>query len=255
MPTHITLPLQSDPAARFPGYPHRALEASLYTWLVAADPVLATRVHEAPGLKPFTIPPLSRRNGTLCYTFCLLDDDLWPPLEAALRSDALHPTVAIADDRWPVLPEGWTVRQQTYPELVVGAAVATRFAFRFRSPTSFRTQDMHYPLPDAVLAFQSWLGRWNVYAPASLRLNVNTLDLVAAHVAISRHHLQTHVVSFDRYAQVGFVGGVTYQVIKRRLLDDDLLRRLNVLADYAPYCGTGHKTTQGMGWTERTDRP
>ena len=29
---------------------------------------------------------------------------------------------------------------------------------------------------------------------------------------------------------------------------------LNALADYAFFCGTGHKTTQGMGQTRRLDR-
>jgi len=135
--------------------------------------------------------------------------------------------------------------------LVVSSGTDTRFALRFRSPTSFRSQDMHYPLPDPVLAFQSWLTRWNVFAPEGLRLNVNTLDLVSAHVAVSRHRIETRAVTFDRFTQVGFVGRVTYQVVKRRLLNDELLRRFNVLAGYAPFCGTGHKTTQGMGRTQR----
>jgi CRISPR-associated endoribonuclease Cas6 len=110
---------------------------------------------------------------------------------------------------------------------------------------------MHYPLPDPVLAFQSWLLRWNAFAPEQLRLNVNTLDLVSAHIAVSRHRIETCAVRFDRFTHIGFVGRVTYHVVKRRLLDDDLLRRFNILADYAPFCGTGHKTTQGMGHTQR----
>ena len=253
MPTHLTLPLHAAPDAPFPATPHRALMGALYRWLEAAYPALAAGVHDLPGPKPFTVAPLSRREDSrpeegLVFTCALLDDALWPPLEAALRRGA---TVAIGDDRWPVLADGWRVEQRSYPELVVESGLETRLAFRFCSPTSFRSQEMHYPLPDPVLVFQSWLGRWNAYAPESLRLNVNTLDLVAAHVAISRHHLRTVAVRFDRYTQVGFVGGVAYQVVKPRLLGDDLLRRLNILAAYAPYCGTGHKTTQGMGWTER----
>ena len=250
MPTHLTLPLHHPPGAPYPAAPHRALMGALYHWLDAAGPALAARVHDAPGPKPFTVAPLSRQEDTLVFTCTLLDDALWPPLEAVLNAPR-PPAIAIGDDRWPVQSDGWRVEQCSYPELVVRAGVETRFVFRFRSPTSFRTQDMHYPLPDPVLAFQSWLGRWNAFAPESLRLNVNTLDLVAAHVAVSRHRLQTRAVRFDRYTQVGFVGGVTYQVVKRRMLGDDLLRRLNVLAGYAPFCGTGHKTTQGMGWTER----
>jgi CRISPR-associated endoribonuclease Cas6 len=248
MPTHVCLPLQRDPEAPFPSAPHRALQGTFYAWLRAADPDLAGRVHELPGPKPFTVAPLHRRNGDLCFSFSLLDDGLWPPLESVLRGGA---AVKVVNDRWEVPPNGWQVTQCSYPELVVSSGTETRFAFHFRSPTSFRSQEMHYPLPDPVLAFQSWLTRWNAFAPEELRLNVSLLDLVGAHVALSRHRIESHAVTFDRFTQVGFVGSVTYQVVKRRLLNGDLLRRFNILADFAPFCGTGHKTTQGMGQTQR----
>jgi CRISPR-associated endoribonuclease Cas6 len=248
MPYAITLPLVADSDASFPTTPHRALQASFYAWLQQGDPDLAGYVHELPGLKPFTVTPLSRRDGQPCYHFTLLDDALWPPLEAALSDGA---QVEIVNQRWPVAEDGQQMEHCSYANLAANAKAETRLTFRFLSPTSFRSQDMHYPLPDPVMAFQSWLLRWNAFAPQDLRLNVNTLDLVAAHVAISRFRLETRAVTFDRYTQIGFVGTVSYRIIKRRLLGHDLIRRLNVLADYAPFCGTGHKTTQGMGQTRR----
>jgi CRISPR-associated endoribonuclease Cas6 len=248
MPYTITLPLVADSDASFPNAPHRALQGTLYAWLKQGDPDLAGYVHELPGLKPFTVTPLSRRNGQPCYRFTLLDDTLWPPLEAALADGA---QVEIVNQRWPVAQEGRQVEHCSYADLVASAGTETSLTFRFVSPTSFRSQDMHYPLPDPMMAFQSWLLRWNAFAPEDLRLNVNTLDLVAAHVAIARFRLETRAVTFDRYTQIGFVGTVTYRIIKSRLLGGELIRRLNVLADYAPFCGTGHKTTQGMGQTRR----
>ena len=92
------------------------------------------------------------------------------------------------------------------------------------------------------------------FAPQDLRLNINTLDLVAAHVAVSRFRLETRAVIFDCYPQIGFVGTVSYRIIRSRCLGHDLIRRINILADYAPFCGTGHKTTQGMGQTQRLRR-
>jgi CRISPR-associated endoribonuclease Cas6 len=250
MPYAITLPLITDSDASFPTAPHRALQASFYTWLQQGDPDLAGCVHQLPGPKPFTVTPLSRHNGHPCYHFTLLDDALWPPLEAALGNGA---QVEIVNQRWPVASAGRQTEHCSYADLAANARAETSLTFRFLSPTSFRSQDMHYPLPDPVLAFQSWLSRWNAFAPQDLRLNVNTLDLVVAHVAIARFRLETRAVTFDRYTQIGFVGTVTYQVIKSRLLGCDLIRRLNALADYAPFCGTGHKTTQGMGQTQRLD--
>ncbi|TEU18854.1 MAG: CRISPR system precrRNA processing endoribonuclease RAMP protein Cas6 [Anaerolineales bacterium] len=248
MPYAITLPLVADSDAPFPTRPHRALQGAFYSWLKQGDPDLAGYVHELAGLKPFTVTPLSRRNGQPCCRFTLLDDALWPPLEAALSDGA---QVEIVNQRWPVAQEGQQVEHCSYADLVANAEADTSLAFRFVSPTSFRSQDMHYPLPDPVLTFQSWLLRWNAFAPQDLRLNVNTLDVVAAHVAIARFRLETRAVRFDRYTQIGFVGAVTYRIIKSRRLGNELIRRLNVLADYAPFCGTGHKTTQGMGQTRR----
>jgi len=248
MPYAITLPLVTDPDTPFPTTPHRALQASFYAWLKQADPDLAGYVHELPGLKPFTVIPLSRHSGQPCYCFTLLDDTLWPPLEAALSDGA---QIEIVNQCWPVAEDGLQTEHRSYADLVANAGTETSLTFRFVSPTSFRSQDMHYPLPDPVMAFQSWLLRWNAFAPEELRLNVNTLDLVAAHMAIARFRLETQAVTFDRYTQIGFVGTVTYRIIKRRRLGHELIRRLNILADYAPFCGTGHKTTQGMGQTRR----
>ena len=251
MPYHITLPLQADPERPYPAGPHRALQAAFYHWLSDADPALAARVHGMLETKPFTVIPLHQRNGVLCAALTLLDDGLWPALEAVLDRDA---AVEIGDARYPVMGAARRVIHRSYPELVVGAPTETHLAFGFRSPTSFRSSGMHYPLPDPVLVVQSWLLRWNAFAPLTLQINANTLDLAAAHLALSRHRIETRTVDFGRYAQVGFVGRVTYQVVGRERLSDDLLRRFNVLADYAPFCGTGHKTTQGMGWTEREAR-
>lgn len=248
MPYRVSLPLETQSVTSFLDLPHRALQGTLYAWLKVAAFALAAALHDLPDLKPFTVMPLHRREGMTCFTFALLDDRLWPPLEGVLQQGA---EVQIADMRWPIDWAGRQVHHLSYPELVVSAGIDTRYALRFLSPTSFRSQEMHYPLPDPVLVFQSWLLRWNAFAPEQLGLDVNTLDVVREHMAIGRHCIETRIVQFNRFAQVGFVGTVSYQVVKQNLLNDDLLRRLNILADYAPFCGTGHKTTQGMGWTER----
>jgi len=249
MPALVNVPLQLDPDTPFLATPHRALQATFYAWLRAGDADLSARVHDMSGAKPFTVAPLTRRNGVLQFGFTLLDDALWPPLEAALRRGA---AVEMVNDRWSVVVDGWQVTQRSYADLTRHASAGTRLAFRFRSPTSFHSQEMHYPLPDPVLCFQSWLVAWNAFAPEEVRINVSLLDVVAAHVAVSRHRLRTEPVEFGPGRMViGFVGEVSYQVIRAHKLGEGILRKLNALADYAPFCGTGHKTTQGMGQTRR----
>ena len=44
-----------------------------------------------------------------------------------------------------------------------------------------------------------------------------------------------------------------YSPTALKLLDENMLRVTNCLADFAFYCGTGYKTTMGMGQTRRVD--
>jgi CRISPR-associated endoribonuclease Cas6 len=242
--------LDAEQAAALPPYPGRALHALFYQWLAAGDPALATRMHAEDGPRPFTVGLVYRARQAAALRCTLLDDALWPVLARGIagsdEDESLvgHPLT---------LPEGGPQvrRQRTYAALLADASTETRFHLRFRTPTCFRTRGMDYPLPDPLLVFQSWLNHWNTFAPPPQRINVALLDLVAAHVAVGRYGGHTEMVKFgDRQRMVGFVGTVRYVVVRHWKLEEAWLRKLNALADYAPYCGTGCRTTQGMGQTE-----
>ncbi len=67
-------------------------------------------------------------------------------------------------------------------------------------------------------------------------------------MAVGRYDLRTEMVDLGCNCRVvGFVGNIQYNVIKTGKIGDEWLRRLNLLADYAAFCGTGHK----MGQTQR----
>jgi CRISPR-associated endoribonuclease Cas6 len=111
---------------------------------------------------------------------------------------------------------------------------------------------MHVPLPDPDMVYQSWLGRWNFFAPRKMRINAALLDIVSAHVAINFCDLLTEMVDFGRNRKaIGFIGRVEYTLLRTHKIGTDWVRWLNILADYASYCGTGHKTAHGMGVTRR----
>jgi CRISPR-associated endoribonuclease Cas6 len=81
---------------------------------------------------------------------------------------------------------------------------------------------------------------------------VALLDVVGAHVAVGRYDLRTELVDLGtNWKIVGFVGAVKFNVLKAHKIGTDWLERLNILADYAAFCGTGHKTAQGLGQTKR----
>ena len=249
MPTALTFPLHPSEARALPPYPGRALHALFYQWLALGDYTLAVDVHHDGGPRPFTVSSVYRRDGVPTLRLTVLNDEIWPPLE---RGIAKTEGVVVLD-RPLSLPEGGPeIRHCTYTEMRTSAHAETRINLRFLSPTSFRSRGMHYPLPDPVLVFQSWLNRWNEFAPEAHQINVALLDIVAAHIAVSRYNGRTEMVDFGGNKRVvGFVGAVQYTVLRAYKIGEAWLRKLNVLADYAPFCGTGHKTAQGMGQTRR----
>jgi len=252
MPVSLTIPLTPEEPERLPENPRRALQATFYAWLRAGDAAVAGRVHDTDGPKPFTISDLFRRRDSedFWWRVTLLQDGLVGPLARGLGY-VTH--VDLLGYAVPIRHQAVDLQGQSYVDLARQARADTRFEMRFISPTSFRSQGMHYLLPNPVTVWQSWLNRWNSFAPQELQYNVNTLDAVTAHMAISRHDLHTETTRYegDRYQQIGFVGQVSYRVVRSHLLGDEIMRRLNALADYAFYCGTGHHTTRGMGQTRR----
>ena len=249
MPYTLTFPLHPDEARPLPPYPGRALHALFYQWLALGDYSLSTKVHDQSGPRPFTVSPLYRIDGQPTLRLTLLDDSLWPALS---RGMSLTPTVEVMGRPLTLSPDGPQVQQRSYGDLAADGRAETRIRLRFLSPTSFRSREMHLPLPDPFLVYQSWLTRWNSFAPEDTRINIALLDIVAAHVAVGRYELHTEMVDLGSNRKaVGFVGTVQYNVIRAGKIGDEWLRRLNLLADYAAFCGTGHKTAHGMGQTKR----
>ncbi len=81
------------------------------------------------------------------------------------------------------------------------------------------------------------------------------METVLTNVAIDAHRLRTEKHNLGRGRPfVGFVGEVTFVITKARWLNQALVWQLNALADYAEFCGTGRKTTHGMGQTRRIRR-
>ena len=178
----------------------------------------------------------------------------YPPAQqtAAKATRAAHKTGLTPDRPLTLPPDGPQVEQRSYADLSANGRAEVRIRLCFLSPTSFRSHDMHFPLPDPALVYQSWLTRWNAFAPEELRINVALLDVVAAHVAVGRYSLRTEMVDLgSNRKMVGFVGSVQFNVVRAGKIGDEWLRRLNLLADYAAFCGTGHKTAHGMGQTRR----
>ena len=249
MPYQVTVTLASDGPVRLPDNCGRALHAQFFAWLQQGDEALANHVHDEMEPRPFTLSPLRPRdNGHLRFRLNLLQDELWDPLWAGMAESG---RLELLNNTFKLVQDELKLHRRTYEELAAEAEAGTLIRLRFFSPTAFRSNDMNYPLPDPVKIYHSWLARWNQFAPQKLRYNISLLDVVQAHVAPSYLRIGSEVSDFGRYKLIGFQGLVSLRIMRPRLLGRDMLGRLNALADYAAYCGTGHRTSMGMGQTQR----
>jgi CRISPR-associated endoribonuclease Cas6 len=145
----------------------------------------------------------------------------------------------------------------SFAEMVARAArqpASPLIALEFRSPTAFSFgqkpwgRQVHV-LPDPRLVFGSLAKTWATFAPPALGLDPRAVRAYAEeNVVIQRlDGLQTRMLHFGRYPQVGFVGRVTYRVMDRAEDAEGWRQILNTLAGFAFYAGVGYKTTMGMG--------
>lgn len=222
------------------------LPALFLDCLVAGDPALADKLRDAPPPRPYTLSDFYRRDGTWTWRVALLCDDLLEPWLNGLQSLGTLPT---SDGSVPVNVDDVTTEQVEYRTILDQAVADHHIRLHFISPTSFSTGILTYPLPDPLVLFQSWSGRWNAFSPFKLARVL--LDVAAVHVAISYCVIRTRVMDLGVGREVGFMGRVNLRVVQAHRLGNEVLCHLAALAEYARFCGTGQRTAQGMGQTRR----
>lgn len=252
MPYSITVSLKTIRTLdRAGGVAHRTLNALLYHWLEAADASLSKFVHDQADPKPFSVSPLvADDDGRFRFRMSLLEDGYGPYISEGIKKER---TVRFGD-KILAIDGAAQVEHRTYADIAQRASTSPVAILRFDSPTAFATRGMHYPLPDPIMVFASYRARWNAFAPGEFHIDDAWAEWLAQGVAVSRFELGTQAMRFGEYQQIGCVGAVQYNVVDRQTDATATRGPLNALADYALFCGTGHKTTQGMGQTRRLER-
>lgn len=246
----------------------RAGHAVFLDLLKAVNAQLAEELHQGRALKPFTVSgivnPRARFETTpeICaggvYEFritayradvaeCVLNDVL-PHLSPTLRFGSVYfetntPIIDSATHPWAgtttadALVNAWYHAVRTVPREI---------KLQFASPTTYRHihRNMLVPLP--VGLFPGYLDAWN--RNAAPRFDPNLTARVAGDVVISRYRLETRNFANGEYHERGWLGECEYAILSE---EPALARLLQLLADFTLYCGTGYKTTQGMGQTRK----
>lgn len=248
--------------------------AAFFSLLKISNSKKAEEIHATSTQKPFTVSPLigkAERRGnflkirakTECWLrFTFLDDKLFTHFSNTFFSQEL-PSIQLgrATFQFDRLVIGNTENQvwsgnTTYADLTESTKAETEIRLKFHSPTAFRALTPHgqrsynYTQVDPVRCYQSWINKWNAFAPLQFDRE-ELLAFISEHARVSRAKTRTQALNFGKHTQIGWVGACTFRFEQESVRDENLLRSVNCLADFAFYCGTGYKTTMGMGQTRR----
>jgi len=256
-------------------YLGRACHGLFLNLVGRANPSLAEELHAPRGAKPFTVSalfswekphlvqPEVREGERYWIRFTSIQADLSHLLAEEVLPH-LPPVVELGPGRFqvetPITEDEahpWartTTAEAMVEEWFGGGSPPRRFELEFASPTAIRRihRNIVLPLPPGI--FQGYLRAWNRWVcPAFDR---DLLDLVEAEVHVTRYRLETRALDFGpkkagepssgRRMELGFVGRCAFTIFHR---EPAMRRVIQLLADFAQFCGTGYKTTQGMGQT------
>ncbi|PSN13072.1 CRISPR-associated endoribonuclease Cas6 [filamentous cyanobacterium CCT1] len=234
----------------------------LHAWFLQQiqdfDPALSAQLHDGETDKAFNISGLSGQFSTQSRSLQLQGgktyqwhvNGLTKPVVAGLARwlKQLPEVVALKNAPLTIRRVSYAQEPTTYAKL---AAVepGRSLSLTFVSPTSFRRKGHHLPLPWPRNVFHSYLRRWNEFANRPVDQDY-FLDWVDDHVVFQRHELASEKIAAGKRGSVtGFTGAVTYGLAGKAAENAEFEQLFYTLGHYAPYCGTGHKTTFGLGQT------
>jgi len=244
----------------------RAVHAVIFEAIRAANPVLAQTVHDASSLKPFTVSDLlgydaqkgveAGRVYNLRFTALTrpVAQALWAAgQEGALKAGAI---LQLAERGFEVTNVDWgeaeaaspwgcamSYESLSAPWLLGRQSPSYRLAFRFISPTAFKSNEKHVPLPMPGWVFGSLLEKWNVFAPVALPPEARRFAEEC--MALSGFKLSSRAAYVkEGGVRVGAVGMARYTALNK---DRYWLSVMNLLADFALFAGVGAGTTMGLG--------
>lgn len=219
---------------------------------------LSTYLHDGESEKPFTISRLEGEMLTAGRQLQLMSDSSYHWYATALSSSVvrwmkswlqnLPPTIELRKAPLQIKKVDIIHPPTTYAKLL-GAETKNTITLSFISPTSFRRKGHHFPLPLPYNVFHSYLRRWNDFSAKPVDTD-KFLLWVDENVIIHRHHLTSVKVPGGKKGTVtGFTGAIEFGLTHEASAQPGFVQLFKALGRLAPYCGTGHKTTFGLGQT------
>ncbi len=266
-------PQQDVPVAHIQG---NTLHALVFHLLNQVDPHLSEQIHQENRDRPFTMSPIALdddlkrfhgvwlprsrmvKQGTITtFRITFLDDALFPAFSQSMLL-LRRPEIRLGGTMFTIrniltgsgTDNPWS-RFCSYPDLIKHASNTQRnITLHFLTPTTFGFGDVDLPLPLPRLVFQSYQRRFHEFC--GMVFLPDFVEQVEDYTTITHfHRLSTQTLPTKKVNMIGFTGKVTFQIQQRA--DPKLVFQMNLLADFAFFCGTGKKTAFGMGQTVRSD--
>jgi CRISPR-associated endoribonuclease Cas6 len=234
-------------------YQHSAgLRALLLSWIEEQNPDLSQAFHDANQPKPYTVSPLNAASSgqhSLFFDVSLTTDWL---LEMILNScPKTGNSIRLGPQGFMVSAEPEIIVADSWETLIEGARPFKRATVTLMSPTASHAPGILRKvivLPAPENYFGSWFGRWNNSSPVPM--SPELLEVVRERIVVSHCAGETERALIDgKRPFLGFVGQVTFEILKREDIAPAGLKALSSLVRYANYCGTGVETIRGMGQT------
>lgn len=231
----------------------------------SVDPDVADRLHMASRARPFTVSPLMglprSHDGK---TFITAGTPAWirittltPDLSARMEGEwlpRLPQELPLGGLSWKVVrvildaaEHPWAARvdlQELVERHLLASGKPERWRIWFVTPAAFHDEGRHLPFPLPERLISSWLRRW--WAFGTVPLPEELIPRARHGLAVSAYRLQTVPVQSHEGVTIGCVGEVIMRAID--LAQWERLA-IDLLVSYAFWCGTGHRTAQGMGMT------
>jgi CRISPR-associated endoribonuclease Cas6 len=228
-------------------------------------PEMSERIHAMDSPKPFTVSPLRGKfapggrkvnsGNSYWLRFTFLDNFLFAQFVHSLIESFNQERRLKLGAAMFRLEEVVTHSQgspwagfDSFEDIWERASPDKNVSLDFSSPTAFRSgakRNVTFPQPELV--FGSYLNKWNACSP--IKFDDGLKDYLAEHVIPARYKLETRILDFGSYQEVGFEGRCTFLMTDS--IPGEIVRQINALANFSFYAGTGAKTTMGMGQTRR----
>ena len=236
----------------------------LHAWLLhqiqEIDPELSAYMHDGESEKPFSLTGLNgqfipqsqslqlQRNKRYRWRVSALSKPVTQGFATWLQQ--LPDEIVLKNTPLTIESVNFAQPPTTYAKLLQqGQTGEGSVSLSFHSPTSFRRKGHHLPLPWPTNVFHSYLRRWNHFSKKPVDQD-DFLDWVDTYVLVTQHQISTAKVAAGKQGSVtGFTGAVTYAIDRRGITEKPFVDMFYTLTQLAPYCGTGHKTTFGLGET------